>query len=354
MRLMLLVVVLFAPLLTFSTQARAAKPLTIYFIDVEGGQATLFVSPSGESLLVDTGWRVVSPGSPGLDARDAKRIVVAAHLAGLSRIDYVLLTHYHTDHVGGVPQLAALIPIGSFIDHGPLRELADPSTVDGYNAYQKLLASGAYKHIVGKPGDKLPVTGIDASVISADGELIAQPLPGAGSENPACKLSAPRPADQTENARSLGIEIRFGKLRILDLGDLTWDKEMQLMCPINKLGTVDILVVSHHGWYQSSSPALVEAIHPRVAIMDNGANKGGSIPTFKTLASATDLSGKPTQLWQLHYSNEAKDLNRPDRFLANLPGPDAGGFIELTASPSGSFVILNSRTGFAETYKPVK
>jgi hypothetical protein len=126
---------------------------------------------------------------------------------------------------------------------------------------------------------------------------------------------------------------------------------MQLMCPVNKLGTVDILVVSHHGWYQSSSPALVEAIHPRVAIMDNGANKGGSIPTFKTLAAATDLSGKPTQLWQLHYSNEAKDLNRPEGFIANPPGPDAGDFIKLTASPSGRFVLLNSRTGVAATYK---
>ena len=354
MRLMLFVAVLFAPLLTFSAQARAAKPLTVYFIDVEGGQATLFVSPSGEALLVDTGWRVVSPGSPELDARDAKRIVAAAHLAGLSRIDYVLLTHYHTDHVGGVPQLAALIPIGTFIDHGPLRELTDLSTVDGYNAYQKLLATGAYKHIVAKPGDKLPVTGMDASVISADGELIAQPLPGAGSENPACALSSPRPADQTENARSLGIEISFGKLRILDLGDLTWDKEMQLMCPINKLGTVDVLVVSHHGLYQSSSPALVEAIHPRVAIMDNGTNKGGSIPTFKTLAAATDLSGKPTQLWQLHYSNEAKDLNRPDGFIANPAGPDAGEFLKLIASPGGSFIMLNARTGLAETYKPVR
>lgn len=354
MRLVLLVVMLFTPLFIVSAQAQAEKPLTIYFIDAEGGQATLFVSPSGESLLVDTGWRVPSPGYPGPDSRDAKRIVAAAHLAGLSRIDYVLFTHYHTDHVGGVPQLAALIPIGTFIDHGPLRELTDPSTTDGYNAYQKLLASGAYKHIVAKPGDKLPIAGVEASVISADGNLIAQPLPGAGSENPACKLSSPRPTDQTENARSLGIEIRFGSLRILDLGDLTWDKEMQLMCPINKLGTVDILVVSHHGWYQSSSPALVEAIQPRVAIMDNGANKGGSIPTFKTLAATTNPSGKPTQLWQLHYSNEAKDLNRPDGFIANLPGPDAGDFLKLTASPDGSFVVLNSRTGLAETYKPLK
>ena len=348
---MLFVVLLFAPLLTLSTQAHAAKPLTVYFIDVEGGQATLFVSPSGESLLVDTGWRVVSPGSPEMDARDAKRIVAATHLAGLSRIDYVLLTHYHTDHVGGAPQLAERIPIGTFIDHGPLRELTDQPTTEGYNAYRKLLASGAYQHIVAKPGDKLPVTGMDASVISADGELIARPLPGAGSANPACALSSPRPADQTENARSLGIEIRFGKLKILDLGDLTWDKEMQLMCPVNKLGTVDILVVSHHGLYQSSSPALVEAIHPRVAIMDNGANKGGSIPTFKTLAAATDLSGKPTQLWQLHYSNEAKDLNRPDGFIANPAGPDAGDFLKLTASPGGSFVLLNARTGLAATYK---
>ena len=153
----------------------------------------------------------------------------------------------------------------------------------------------------------------------------------------------------TENARSLGVEVTFGKLKILDLGDLTWDKEMQLMCPVNKLGIVDILVVSHHGWYQSSSPALVLGVHPRVAIMDNGADKGGSISTFSTFNTAPGLEA----LWQLHYSNEAGSvLNRPAEFIANPEGTDAAHSLELTAAPDGRFSILNTRTGNTRSYLP--
>jgi competence protein ComEC len=334
--------VLLALSLSCSAQTRTGK-LTIDFIDVEGGQSTLFVTPSGQSLLIDTGWA-------DHDNRDADRIVAAAHKAGLSRIDFVLITHFHDDHVGGVPQLVAKIPVGTFIDHGQNRELT-PQVSANYAAYQKVLAGGSYKHIVAKPGDRLPIPGLDVTVISADGNLISQPLPFAGSENPACMTSAKRPADQTENARSLGVQITFGKLKILDLGDLTWDKEMELMCPANKLGTVDVLVVSHHGWNQSSSPALVQAIHPRVAVMDNGETKGGSIETFKTLAATTSPNGAPTPLWQLHFSDEAgKPLNQPDKFIANPPGPDAGYGLELTASPDGSFSILNLRTHSTQSY----
>jgi len=217
--------------------------------------------------------------------------------------------------------------------------------VADYAKLEKIVADG-HTQIVAKPGDKLPVTGMDVHVISADGKLIDKPLPGAGQPNPACKNSEVKPADTTENARSLGVEITFGKLKILDLGDLTWDKEMELMCPANKLGTVDILIVSHHGWYQSSSPALVDAVHARVAIMDNGATKGGSIPTFKTLAAAPGLE----QLWQLHYSEEAKELNQPEKFIANPPGSDAGFGLQLTATRDGSFTIINSRNGFSEDF----
>jgi len=184
-------------------------------------------------------------------------------------------------------------------------------------------------------------------VISADGSLIADPLPGAGAPNPFCKTSEVRPTDQTENARSLGVEITFGKLKILDLGDLTWDKEMQLMCPNNKLGQVDIYIVSHHGWYQSSSPALVDAIHARVAIMDNGAKKGGSIPTLETLSRAPGLE----TLWQLHFSEEGGSThNTSGRYIANIQGTDAGHFLELSASEDGNFEVLNSRTNFVQKY----
>jgi beta-lactamase superfamily II metal-dependent hydrolase len=317
-----------------------SNSLQAYFIDVEGGQSTLFVTSSGQSLLVDTGW-------PDNNGRDADRIVAAAKLAGVSKIDYVLITHFHTDHVGGVPQLAKLIPIGTFIDHGPNRELTDE--VNGnFDAYEKTLASGTYKHIVAKPGETLPIQGIDVHVISADGQLIDKPLPGAGQPNSYCAASETRPADQTENSRSLGVLITFGKLRILDLGDLTWDKERLLMCPVNKLGKIDILVVSHHGWSQSSSPALIDAIHAKVAIMDNGEKKGGSTPILDTIRKAPGLQ----TLWQLHFSAEGgAEHNTAAEYIANLSGGvDQGNYLKLTASPDGDFSVFNPRTQQSKSY----
>jgi competence protein ComEC len=329
--------------LTLNAQGAAGGKLRVYFIDVEGGQSTLFVTPAGKSLLIDTGW-------PDNNFRDADRIVAAAKNAGLKRIDYVLITHYHDDHVGGVPQLVQRIPVSTFIVHGPNREL-NKGTERGYAAFQKMLTDTKAKEIVAKPGDRLPIgertDGLDVTVISADGNVIQMPLPGAGEPNAFCKQSEVRPPDQTENARSLGVLIRFGNVKILDLGDLTWDKERDLMCPNNRLGKVDVLVVSHHGWLQSSSPALVDAIHPRVAIMDNGAKKGGSIPVLDTVRKAPGIE----TLWQLHYSDEGSAThNTQSEYIANLDGPDAGHDIELTASGDGSVTVLNSRTGFDKRY----
>jgi competence protein ComEC len=326
--------------ISLRAQGAAGGKLRIYFIDVEGGQSTLFVTPAGKSLLIDTGW-------PGNNFRDADRILAAVKSAGLSRIDYVLITHYHDDHVGGVPQLVQRIPVSTFIDHGPNRELDHGATERGYAAFQKVLVETKAKEIVPKPGDRLPIQGMDVSVISADGKVIQSPLAAAGEPNPFCKKSEIRPPDQTENARSLGVLIRFGSLKILDLGDLTWDKERDLMCPDNRLGKVDVLVVSHHGWYQSSSPALVDAIHPRVAIMDNGAKKGGSIPVLDTVRNAPGIEA----LWQLHYSDEGGAAhNTQSEYIANLDGPDAGHDIELTASRDGSFTVHNGRTGVEKHY----
>lgn len=313
--------------------------LQMYFIDVEGGQATLFVGPDGESLLVDAGW-------PGFNGRDADRIVAACKAAGVTKIDNLLITHYHTDHVGGVPQLVAKIPVGRFIDHGVNRE-DEKATVAGWNAYQKVLQEGHAEHLVVKPGDVLPLKSFHADVVSADGQLISKPLPGAGEKNTACDASPTKPLENTENDRSVGIMITFGRLRILDLGDLTWGEERPLMCPEDKLGKVDILIVSHHGILNSSSPALVKAVAPRVAIMDNGAHKGASPTTFETIEGSSRLK----DLWQLHTAegSDAKH-NTAESRIANLPGPDAGNYLEVTARRDGTYSVTNSRTSETVEY----
>ena len=318
----------------------ASKPLQVYFIDVDGGQATLFVTPNGKSLLIDTGWA----DDTGVYA---DRIVAAAKAAGVSKIDDLLLTHYHSDHVGGVPQLVARMPVDTFVDHGPDRDPGDAATTVGFDAYQKVLAGGHFKHIVAKPGDDISIKGMKVLVITSDGQAISQPLPGAGEPNTYCDVSEERPADHTENAFSLGVLVTFGKTRILDLGDLTWDKERELMCPNNKIGKVDVLVVAHHGLFQSSSPATVDAVQPRIAIMDNGAKKGGSIPTFETLAKTPGLE----TLWQLHFAVDAGvEHNTAPEFIANPMGKDDANFLKLTVDKNGSFAVLNSRTGVSKDY----
>ncbi len=332
---------LLAALLMAAPGARAqSKDLQIYFVDVEGGQATLFVTPAGQSLLIDTGW-------PDFNGRDADRIVAAAKKAGVTKIDYVLITHFHADHVGGAPQLADRIPIGTFIDHGELRETTDAPTVMVEGAYRKLLATGKYQHLVPKPGDVLPIEGMQATVVSADAATIVSSLPGGGQENAACKDAPKYPEDKTENRRSLGTVINFGKLRIVDLGDLTHDEEIELMCPVNKLGHADIYIVSHHGWDQSSSPALVWGLAPRVAIMDNGAKKGGSPSVWDIIEKSPGLEN----LWQVHYSDEGGAAhNVAEEFIANPDGPDAGNYLEVIAHTDGSFAVFNSRTGKTKEY----
>src|SRR5713101_2860748 len=320
----------------------AQKALQVYFVDVEGGQATLFVTPAGQSLLVDTGW-------PGFDNRDADRIVAAAKNAKLSKIDFVLLTHYHRDHTGGVPQLAARIPIGAFLDHGENSEPGQTDTEKVWQEYLKVAAEKNIKRTTLKPGDALPLQGIETKVITSDGALIDHPLPGAGATNPACKTADQPPADHTENPRSLGTLFTFGKLRILDLGDLTSDKEMGLMCPANKLGAMDIYIVNHHGSTSSNSPLFLNGIAPRVAIMDNGAAKGAAPSSW----DAVKKSPRIEDLWQLHFSNEGGTThNVAEPLIANLSGPDTGNYLKLTAWPDGSFEVFNARTQTAKHYAP--
>lgn len=321
-----------------ASAASEENTLRVYFVDVEGGQATLFVTPEGGSLLVDTGW-------PGNNGRDADRIVAAAKDAGIDKIDYVLITHYHDDHVGGAPQLAAKIPIGTFIDHGENREVGG-NAQKLYDAYNALLASGKYRHITAKPDEVIPIGAARVRVISADGNVLSKPLAASGERNASCGDVAPA-GDQTENPRSLGVLITFDQLKILDLGDLTADKEYRLMCPENRLGHVDIYIASHHGFNQSGSQALVHAVAPRVAIVDNGAKKGGSPSALDIIKSSPGLEA----MWQLHYSEEGGEAhNAPADFIANLAGTDSAHYLKLTAAEGGRFEIYNSRTHRTEAY----
>jgi competence protein ComEC len=317
--------------------APAAKPLQIYFIDVEGGQSTLIVSPSGQSLLIDAGW-------PGFDGRDADRIKAAANQAGVTQLDYVLITHYHRDHVGGVPQLADGMKIGTFLDHGPNLEDSEVTRTD-YAAYEKTIAG--HTHVVVKPGWTVPIKGIDVRVLAAAGDHITKPLPGAGDANPLCAKEPAAPEDNTENPRSVGVLITYGKFRFLDLGDLTKKKEVELACPNNLIGTVDLFLVTHHGADLSNAKALDWALHPRVAIIDNGPRKGSSPAAWQIVKDSPGLE----DLWQLHYAAESdRDHNVADDRIANVKENCEGKSLKVEATPDGSFTVTNTRTGEQKAY----
>jgi beta-lactamase superfamily II metal-dependent hydrolase len=356
-----------------AAQSRTAKTLDVYVMDVEGGNATLFVAPSGESLLIDTG----NGGAAAV--RDANRVLAAVKDAGITDIDHLITTHYHGDHFGGLAELASRIPVRHFIDHGP--NVQPNATVDGFlqSSYPQL--HGKARHTVAKPGARISMSGVDVRVLTSAGESIKTPLAGAGTPNPYCATFKPhavnpvsgQPTGNTEDEQSVGSHITFGKFRALHLGDLTWNEEFDLMCPTNRIGTVDLFVVSRHGQPSSNSEVLVHAIRPRVAIMNNGTRKGGQPDAMRVLYSAPRLE----DLWQIHFSLlSGQEYTAPGLFVANLfdeqPAsmptapltlpPAAGGappppqhngaayWIKLSAQADGSFTVTNSRNGFSKSY----
>lgn len=316
----------------------AAKNLEVYFIDVEGGQSTLFVAPSGETLLMDTGYG-------GFNGRDPGRIFAAAKAAGVKKIDYLVISHYHKDHVGGLYDVAAKLPIRNFIDHGPNTETDKDSRVR-FNMYSDISGKGTRTTV--KPGDTIPFKGLEVRVLAGDGETLGAPLPGAGQANAECASFQQDPEEETgENQRSLGLLITYGSFRLLDLGDLTTSREQGLVCPANKIGTVDVFVSSHHMGAAANTPQLVHAIHPKVAISNNGPRKGGKPEVWQTLRDTPGL----TDIWQLHYAIGAgKEHNSPDAFLANIDEICQGQWLRLTADKDGSFAIFNSRNKYEKTY----
>jgi beta-lactamase superfamily II metal-dependent hydrolase len=338
-------------------QAGGARTLDIYYIDTEGGQSTLFVSPTGESLLVDTG----NPGD-----RDVPRIVEALAAANVTQIDHLWTTHYHVDHVGGLQQLAGRVPIRHFYDHG--LNVEPREQVAGFASMYEELTKGKRTSL--KPGDTLRMAGLEITTVASAGQVLGTNLTGGGRANPACAGVKPKDESPTDdNGQSAGFVLTYGKFRTIDLGDLLWNRELELMCPTNRIGTVDVYLTSHHGLSQSGSRALVHGLAPRVAIMNNGTRKGGSLDAFQTVHTSPGLE----DLWQLHWShNVGLDHNAPGVFIANVEANDTvagiltaqapaarGGaahvpayWIKVSARPDGAFSVTNARNGFSKSYRP--
>lgn len=332
MRIALLL--LFGALLS-PAQAQEGRALRIYAIDTEGGKATLYVSPSGESMLIDTGY-------DGNDNRDANRIASAAAAAGVKRINHLVITHFHSDHIGGLKQLLAKLPVEHIYDHG---NTVEPGA--GFDAYTA--ARGSIPRTVLQAGDSVPFKGAQVYVVAADGKAAPKAVPGGGKANPLCASFQPMPNDPGENSRSLALLIVFGKLRISDLGDLSWNKEYEVACPVNLAGTVDLYMSTHHGTKTSGPPQIVHALHARVALMNNGATKGGSPEAWSTIRQSPGM----TDIWQLHYSNAGgAQHNAAEQFLANPVEKCSGEWLEVTGEKNGTLKILNHRNGFSKTYKP--
>jgi beta-lactamase superfamily II metal-dependent hydrolase len=322
----------------------ATNTLDIYFIDTEGGAATLIVTPSGESLLVDSGF----PGE-----RDAGRIAhVALDVAGLKQIDHYITTHFHRDHLGGIPQLVKLIPVMHFYDHGlPATPAADVQS-EFFEAYRKTVQG---KSVTLKPGDLLGIRPspkqlppLQIRVLASNGIVLGE-QPGAAQIKPCGADFTPQPEDKSDNANSVGFLLTFGKFQFFVGGDLTWNIEDRLVCPNNLIGAIDVYQVDHHGTDSSNNPALIHAVKPRVAIIGSGPTKGAETKTFATLKGTPEIEA----IYQIHRNVRTTEKeNAPPAFVANDNAECKGEFIKLSVNSDGkSYSVSIPAKNITRNYK---
>lgn len=327
-------------LLGAATLAPAAESLKVYVIDVEGGNAKLVVSSSGESMLLDAGW-------PGMNGRDAERIAAAARAAGVKQIDSLVITHLDIDHVGDLALLASRLPVRRIFDNRPLGT-SGKGVKKRYEAYAAVRDN--MQRTVVRAGDVIPMKGVEVRAVSAALKLMEKPVKGGGQANPACGTTA-RPEElvqDKEDNMSIGLLITWGRFRMLDLADLEGYFSYGLACPNNLVGPVDLYLASVHGQAKGSSPALESAIRARVVVMNNGAKKGGDPQTWPVLRGAPGLE----DIWQLHWSVAGgQEKNPPGDLIANPePVNCQAKWIEISAGRDGSFTVTNCRNGFQKTY----
>ena len=316
------------------------KCLDIYFIDVEGGAATLIVTPKGESILVDSG----NPND-----RDPLRILhVVMETAKLRRIDHHIITHWHGDHFGGTQALATQLPIGNFYDHGDSIEFNDFG--DKFDWYLKLSEG---RRTILTAGDQIKLNSNSADprmkllCLCSAGKVLPD-KDGSQPVNTQCDLHTTKPKDTSDNRESVGFKLSFGSFDFLDLGDLTWNIEHKLVCPENRIGVVDVYQTNHHGLPSSNHPALVHAIAPRVAVMNNGSRKGGEPPLMSTLGSSSDIEA----IFQVHRNVRADAQNVPPKFIANLQEKCEGDYVWIKVAPdAASYQVAAGQKGQVFTYK---